>query len=115
MDTQADFPVSVALCGGRRQEVRIGRSTTWDQFRRKVREQARLYAGRRSLAKLLRGRAPLYVCECVARIEDLVLLLWSACYSGKRKDMRLLCASRWNIAWICLVYSGIVPCSFFHL
>ena len=71
MDTQADFPVSVALCGGRRQEVRIGRSTTWDHFRQKVREQARL------CSKLLRKRAPyvcVCVCVCVARIEGLVLL-----------------------------------------
>lgn len=65
MDTQADFPVSVALCGGRRQEVRIGRSTTWDQFRQKVREQARLCAGSRSLAELLRGeRRCVYACVC---------------------------------------------------
>ena len=39
MTTQAgtsDFPVSVALGGGRRQEVRIGRHTTWTQFRQRV-------------------------------------------------------------------------------
>ena len=32
----SDFPVSVALGGGRRQEVRIGRHTTWTQFRQRV-------------------------------------------------------------------------------
>ena len=42
METPADFPVSVALSGGRRQEVRVGRSTTWDQFVQMVRESCRL-------------------------------------------------------------------------
>ena len=49
MEAPAEFPVSVALRGGRRQEVRVSRSTTWDQFRQKVRERfpaaAGLFAG----------------------------------------------------------------------
>ena len=36
MQTAAEFPVSVALGGGRRQEVRVRRSTTLDQFRQQV-------------------------------------------------------------------------------
>jgi hypothetical protein len=44
-DGTTDFPVSVALGGGRRQEVRIGRHTTWDQFRQRVHLAFSLPAG----------------------------------------------------------------------
>lgn len=36
-DEKTEFPVSVALSGGRRQGMRIGPRTTWKQFRQRVR------------------------------------------------------------------------------
>ena len=38
-ESKTDFPVSVALGGGRRQEGRIGRNTTWEQFKQRVSEE----------------------------------------------------------------------------
>lgn len=36
-DEKMEFPVSVALSGGRRQEMKMGPHTTWKQFRQRVR------------------------------------------------------------------------------